>query len=135
MVLEFTIAGPPISHQTRNRALLQQWRDQVLADALKVWPAEAPPLEGFLQITVVYYHDGDSVRTDNDNLIKPIQDALIGLVYADDRQITDTHIRKTDLNGKFVVRNMSPVLAEAFCRGEEFLYIKVQKADNDGRLP
>lgn len=65
---------------------------------------------------------------------KPIQDALIGLVYVDDRLITDTQIRKTDLNGSFKVRGMSRILAEGFCSGNEFLHIKVEDAPNHQEL-
>jgi crossover junction endodeoxyribonuclease RusA len=65
---------------------------------------------------------------DNDNMLKPIQDALNRLIYEDDRQITDTAVRKTDINGSFRVRGMSSVLAEGFCRGNEFLHIKVEHA-------
>jgi len=125
---EFIIDGPPISHQTRNAARLRVWQKAVHVAAAQQWPAEAPPVKGRLRFTLTYYHDGVSVRIDNDNLVKPIQDALNGLVYVDDRQITDTHIRKTDLNGSFRVRGMSPVLAEGFCRGNEFLYIRIEVA-------
>jgi Holliday junction resolvase RusA-like endonuclease len=41
-----------------------------------------------LQLTVVPYHEGDTVQVDNDNPVKPIQDAVIGLMSIDDRQIT-----------------------------------------------
>ena len=47
------------------------------------------------------YHEGESVRIDNDNMVKPIQDALIGLIYPDDRWITDTIVRKTSIDGFF----------------------------------
>ncbi len=67
-------------------------------------------------------------------MIKPIQDALNDLVYVDDRLITDTQIRKTDLNGSFRVRGMSAVLAEGFCRGNEFLYIRIEEAPNHQEL-
>jgi hypothetical protein len=93
-----------------------------------------PPVRVSLRFSVTYYHDGVSVRIDNDNLVKPIQDALNGLVYADDRQITDTYVRKTDLNGSFRVRGMSPVLAEGFCRGTEFLYLRVELAPDHEEL-
>jgi crossover junction endodeoxyribonuclease RusA len=71
---------------------------------------------------------------DNDNLVKPIQDALNALVYADDGLITDTSLRKTDLNGRFQVRGMSPILAEGFCSGEEFLHIRIEAAPDHGVL-
>ena len=57
-----------------------------------------------------------------------MQDALNGMVYVDDRQITDTVVRKTDLNGSFRMRGMSPVLAEGFCRGTAFLYVRIERA-------
>jgi Holliday junction resolvase RusA-like endonuclease len=42
-----------------------------------------------LKLTVVYYHERDSVLIDHDDMTKLIQDALAGLVYNKDRQITD----------------------------------------------
>jgi crossover junction endodeoxyribonuclease RusA len=131
---EFTVDGPPISHQTRNAARLRMWQHTVRAAAARRWPAGTPPSTERLRLTVTYYHDGVSVRIDNDNMVKPIQDALIGLVYEDDHQITDTYVRKTDLNGSFRVRGMSPVLAEGFCRGSEFLYVRVELAPDHEEL-
>jgi crossover junction endodeoxyribonuclease RusA len=106
----------------------------VRAAATQRWPANTPPIQVRLRFTVTYYHDGVSVRIDNDNMVKPIQDALNGLVYEDDRQITDTYVRKTDLNGSFRVRGMSPVLAEGFCRGKEFLYVRIDVAPDHEEL-
>jgi hypothetical protein len=85
-------------------------------------------------MTVVYYHDGEHVRIDNDNLVKPIQDALIGLIYQDDRLITGTTVRKTSLDGRFRVRRMSRVLADAFVDGREFLHIRVDEDPDTGDL-
>jgi crossover junction endodeoxyribonuclease RusA len=125
---EFIVAGPPVSHQTRRPERLQAWKQTVRDAALRRWPAGQQPLHVRLKILVSYYHDGVAIRMDNDNMIKPIQDALNGLVYEDDRQITDTLVRKTDINGSFRVRGMSPVLAEGFVNGKEFLYIRVEPA-------
>jgi crossover junction endodeoxyribonuclease RusA len=132
---EFTVAGPPLSHQTRNRAKLQVWRETVRARANQRWPQGDPPSATAVKIIVSYYHDGPAVRIDNDNLLKPIQDALNGLVYEDDSLITDTISRKTNLDGRFRVRGMSPVLAEGFCTGEEFLHIRIEAAPDHGVLP
>ena len=79
-------------------------------------------------ITVSYYHRGNAVRIDNDNMVKPIQDALIGIVYQDDRWITDTRVRKTSIDGAFYIRGYPLLLLEAFSRGEEFLHIVVDRA-------
>ena len=131
---EFIVAGPPVSYQTRKRARLQAWVATVRNEAARYWPPGQPPATGRLKITVVYYHDAVSVRVDNDNMLKPIQDALQGIVYVNDFQVTDTSVRKTNLDGLFAVRGMSRVLAEGFCRGVEFLYIKVEDAPDHMRI-
>lgn len=131
---EFIVDGPPVSHQTRNPERLRAWRTKVRNAAMQYWPTGLSPLTSWLKLTVTYYHDGVAVRIDNDNMVKPIQDALIGLVYVDDRQITDTQIRKTDINGSFRVRGMSPVLAKGFCQGYEFLYIRIEMAPDHEEL-
>src|SRR5262249_7176186 len=87
-------------------------------------------LSGILRMTVSYYHKGPAVRIDNDNMVKPIQDALIGLVYQDDRLITDTMIRKTNIDGPFYVRGSSLLLLEALSKGDEFLHIIIDEAPN-----
>jgi Holliday junction resolvase RusA-like endonuclease len=131
---EFTIPGPPVSQQTSNRANLQAWKGTVRAQAAARWPAGDAPHTEDVQITVTYFHDGPAVRMDNDNLLKPIQDALNALVYVDDRQITDCNVRKTDLDGRFQVRGMSPALAEAFSNGQEFLHVRVEARPDHGEL-
>ena len=85
-------------------------------------------------LKVCYFHDRLSIRLDNDNLVKPIQDALNGLIYADDQLITDTLLRKTCLDGAFRVRGLSPVLAKGFETGQEFLHIVVDSAPDHGDL-
>lgn len=77
-------------------------------------------------LTIIHFYD--SVSMDIDNLPKPILDALKGLVYLDDEQITDVVCRKRNLHGDFRLENPSSVLAEGFGRGNEFLYILVENA-------
>jgi Holliday junction resolvase RusA-like endonuclease len=131
---EFTVAGPPLSQQAKDRTRLQSWKNTVRAEAARRWPRGQPAYTGPLFITVVYYHEGVTIRMDNDNMVKPIQDALNGLVYLDDRQNTDTRVRKTPLDGSFRVRGMSAVLAEGFVRGVEFLHVKVEEAPDHAEL-
>ena len=65
---------------------------------------------------------------DVDNIPKLILDAMNGLVYVDDDQVTDLVCRKRNLNGDLRVVNPSSVLAEGFDRGNEFLYVVVEDA-------
>jgi Holliday junction resolvase RusA-like endonuclease len=130
---EFTVEGPPLSHQTKNKAGLQEWRNTVRAAAARSW-SQTDPLTGELRMTVTYYHEGPAIRMDNDNMVKPIQDALNGLVYLDDRQITDTVVRKTDINGAFIVRGASLILLQAFTSGKEFVHITIDSAPSHSNL-
>jgi crossover junction endodeoxyribonuclease RusA len=124
---EFTVPGPPVSHQSRNKAKLEAWRRSVRDAAALRW-GTAAALGVRLKISVCYYHEGRAVRIDNDNMVKPIQDALNGLVYQDDRLITDTVVRKTNIDGLFCVRGYSLVLLAALAKGDEFVHIVVAEA-------
>src|SRR2546428_12513278 len=73
-----------------------------------------------------YFYDSGSM--DIDNVPKPISDALKGLVYLDDEQVTDIVCRKRNLNRELRVENLSLVLAEGFSRGNQFLYIVIEEA-------
>lgn len=130
---EFFVEGPPLSQRTKNPSRLREWKDYVRNEAAKLWQAQ-DPYEGALKLTVVYYHERHSVLIDHDNMIKPIQDALAGLVYKNDRQITDAHTRKTNINGRFRVRHLSPVYARAFASGKEFIYIRIEEAPSHEEL-
>ena len=77
-----------------------------------------------LQITYFY----NAVAMDVDNIVKPIQDAMIGLAYDDDDQITDILVRKRKLSSNFDLDNLSLVLANGFDRKTEFSYILVTDA-------
>jgi Holliday junction resolvase RusA-like endonuclease len=131
---EFTVPGPPVSHQTHDRARLAIWKETVRRSAAVSWPFESPA-DTPLKIAVTYYHEGAAVRIDNDNLLKPIQDALNGLVYEDDRQITDTFVRKTSIDGRFQVRRAPMTLLEAFAQGDEFIHVLVTDAPDHAELP
>ena len=112
---------------------LQAWRQTVRTAAEKNWQKDAPSKQS-LRIVVSYFHEGSTVRIDNDNLLKPIQDSLNGLIYEDDRQITDTVVRKTPIDGRFYVRGASLVLLHAFSHGDEFLQIVIEEAPDHGVL-
>jgi crossover junction endodeoxyribonuclease RusA len=77
-------------------------------------------------LAIMYFYDG--VAMDLDNLPKPILDALKGLVYLDDDQVTDIVCRKRNRNSDLRLENPSSVLGEGFRRGNEFLYIVVEEA-------
>ncbi|HDS00392.1 MAG TPA: RusA family crossover junction endodeoxyribonuclease [candidate division Zixibacteria bacterium] len=123
---EFTVEGTPISQQAKKRRILNQWKAQVRRTARKYWPHNQPPAKDQLRITLTYFYKFEAL--DVDNMIKPIQDSLIGLVYHDDRQITDVYSRKRKLNTSFRLLNVSPAIARGLASGREFLHILIEDA-------
>ncbi len=123
---EFILDGPPVSQQARRRDRLRAWKVTVRQEAEKYWLSEQKATTGFVMLQVTYFYD--AIAIDVDNIVKPIQDAIIGLAYVDDDQITDVLVRKRNLSSNFRIENMTPTLAEGFSRGNEFLHIVVTDA-------
>ena len=132
--VEFTVKGPPVSAQSNNPSLLQSWKDAVRTEAIKACAGLAVPLAGPVRFVCVNYYEGPAQPLDDDNMVKAIRDALQGVVYENDRQITDSAVRQTIIDGAFRVRGASAVLLMAFSRGDEFVYIKVEPAPSHAKL-
>jgi crossover junction endodeoxyribonuclease RusA len=124
---EFHVEGPPVSFQTKNRSNLQAWKQMVSNAAAHAWNNRQPPTAESLKFTITY----DAVATgDVDNIIKPIQDALNGLIYVDDSQITDVSCRKRQSNLPFVFHQISDTLLDGLTLYDEFLHIVIEAAPN-----
>ncbi|MEH1897006.1 MAG: RusA family crossover junction endodeoxyribonuclease [Nostoc sp.] len=128
---EFIVDGPPVSQQARKRGKgnrLQDWKKTVRQEAEKYWSSEQKTATGLVMLQITYFYDSDQM--DVDNIVKPIQDAIKGLAYVDDKQVSDLVVRKRNLSGNFRIENMTPILAEGFARGNEFLHIVIIDAPN-----
>ncbi|RSZ59045.1 RusA family crossover junction endodeoxyribonuclease [Massilia atriviolacea] len=86
--VDFPIPGRPVSLQTKNRQHLQAWKRFVRDQATMVWTPGRPPVSSrALRCSIVYLCG--SAPADVDNIVKPIQDALAGVVFKDDLQVSD----------------------------------------------
>ncbi len=91
------------------------------------------PADGPVCITLIYlYYDRP---LDVDNIIRPIQDALIGLAFANDSIVTDIIIRRRQLGGNFDRIGASPVLIEGLEYNAEFVYVHIGDAPPQEQLP
>ncbi|SRR5712691_9138697 len=131
---EFVVDGPPVSAQGSSRGRAA-WQARVLAAAAARWPAGEAPCEVPVAIRITHFYDGTNGRpADVDNIIKPIQDALKGLVYLDDHQVADTRSRRRDISGAFRIRGLAPEVAVALALGREFLHIQISVPQPDEHL-
>lgn len=124
---EFIVFGPPLSLQTKNRMRLQAWKKTVRQVAARRWRRRkwVKPITDDVEVRICYYYDREP--PDVDNIIKPIVDALAGLVYVNDKQVVNASSRKRNINHAFRVRRMSAVLASGFVAGEDFVHVKVSR--------
>lgn len=129
-MLEFIIPRRPLSHQTKNRANLQAWKVYVKGIANLHWSNSLILYGTDLRLTLVYLCDDSPA--DIDNIIKPIQDAMVGVVYEDDIQISDVDSHRRYLTDTIIITGLPQLLADALEVGDEAVYVKVEKADELG---
>ena len=72
---------------------------------------------------------------DDDNMVKPIRDALNKFVYNDDRQIRYSETIHQSIDAPIRIRKASRILLDAFCKGDEFLYVRIDEAPDFIQLP
>jgi crossover junction endodeoxyribonuclease RusA len=59
--------------------------------------------------------------------VKPIQDALVGVAYVDDRQVIDLVVSARSKTGNYQIR-MTSTLASGFRGNSDFVYIVVEES-------
>ena len=93
--------------------------------AERQWSSQ-DPLPGDVMVTITYFFDGAIL--DVDNIPKPILDALNGLVYSDDSQVSDILCRRRDRRRELRIQNASPMLLDYIDKPGQFLHITVDNA-------
>lgn len=58
-------------------------------------------------------------------MAKPVLDAMQGIVYGNDRQVQRVQAEWCDIEGSYIVRFMSSVVAASLSAGKEFLWVRV----------
>lgn len=101
---------------------MQAWKRRVRS-ACGAAQVGRPVLDGNVILRVTHFCD--TPIGDVDNLVKPIQDALQGVVYINDSQVRDVIGNRRNINASFKIRFMSMVLASAFSDGHPFVHIRV----------
>jgi crossover junction endodeoxyribonuclease RusA len=127
------VLGVPASLQARGPTRAR-WKAAVAAAARTAWPVGEGPLQRKLLIHITCFHDS-APPLDVDNMLKPIQGALIGIVYLDDGQLMETHGYLRDVNEPYVVRGMTSAQADGFVSNQPFVHVRVELPPSTARLP
>jgi crossover junction endodeoxyribonuclease RusA len=134
LFLEFTVARRPVSHQSKNKTSLNSWRTAVRAGAAAALGAK-PLAIGRLKCTIINFHEGIQAPLDDDNMVKPIRDAMNGLAYDDDRQITHSETIQIGIDEPIKIRRATAALLAAFHKGDAFVYVRIESAPEFIQLP
>jgi Holliday junction resolvase RusA-like endonuclease len=124
--IEFVIPKRPVSLQAKAKSL-RKWKSYVSAEAAKVYagvPLSSPPL----RCTIVYL-SGDS-PADIDNIIKPIQDALINILFEDDFIIYDVDCHRRSLTSPLDIISLPEILQKNAIEGNECVYVRISKSED-----
>lgn len=120
LVYRIIVPGIPRSSRARSR---HTWMSQVASIARTVCTTL---LQGNrLQIEIAVYYTG-LPTFDNDNVLKPICDALEGICYNNDHQISRHLIERHPIQGySGRIQNPSTGLLGALAAGRDFVYIEL----------
>jgi hypothetical protein len=126
VLAEFLVPRRPVSAQAKRRKTLQTWKEFVRQQAAQAWQGKPSITAGPLQLTLVYLYDGP--RADADNIIKPIQDALSGVIFSDDTLVTDVESHLRPLSTTFEAARLPQPLLAHLATKSEGVYLRLSRA-------
>lgn len=130
---EFIVAGTPISSQSANRERLRDWKQSVRQSARAAW--SGPLVREPIYLKVTYFYVGFDGGLDNDNILKPIQDALEGVVFEDDHLVHIVTVIRCNLDREFAVPTTSRNVVQALERRRDFVHVVVDRLPAFEDLP
>lgn len=130
--IEFIFDGPPLSLQSKSGAKKTAYKNRVALAAQAILPVGFVPTADEVEITITYYYE--NIIGDVDNIIKPIQDSLNGIIYDDDQRVKDSRSRRKDINGSYKIKSASPVILQGFANGKDFVHVRIDLATENQEL-
>ena len=130
---EFVLPRGPVSQQARRQERLREWK-RLVAERARL-ALEEPGVLATTPVALRLLYLYDEVAVDVDNVLKPILDALIGVLLEDDALVTDVEIRRRRLGIALAVDDISPILAAGFALGHEFVYVALTDAPPQDVFP
>jgi crossover junction endodeoxyribonuclease RusA len=120
--LEFVVMGTPISAQGSGEAK-RLWTKRIRSAADEVLNSADQLSNDNLVLRIAYFYM-DAPAADLDNIVKPIQDALKGIAFADDVQVVDLIASMRPKAGNDRIE-MSANLSRGFAGHSDFVHVVV----------
>ena len=98
--------------------------ERVASEARSRWPVgQKMAAAADVTVTITNFHLGG--HHDVDNVIKPILDAMNGVIYMDDRYVIRVISQRVDLSDRSVIQAPSALVAEGLEAFPEFVHVVV----------
>lgn len=124
---EFVVYGTPVSHQGRNAAARDEWKDLVAKTCQACIPDATTPTFRRIGVTLFYFPD-EEMTGDIDNIVKYTLDGLNGLLYQDDKQIERVAVQKFEPRRLATFTAPSRTLLNCVSGAKPALYIRITQA-------
>jgi len=122
---DFLVPKRPLSYQAKDGAHKAQWKEFVYGRAYATWKG-LPVSQEYLRFCLVYLCEDDP--PDINNIIKPVQDALNGLVYCDDNLVIDVQGHLRMVGDLIDVTGLPRLLQDAIVGGVDCVYVRIDES-------
>src|SRR4026209_2153451 len=121
-MIEFAVMGTPLSQQASS-GRKAAWKSQVAGEATgaSTFGYICP-----LRVTLAYFCP--VLGVDIDNIVKPILDAMKGILYQDDRRIVQVHSLAIEFADAARIANVTTAIAAGLAGGGDFVLVRVDPA-------
>jgi Holliday junction resolvase RusA-like endonuclease len=135
--IEFLIRDTPRSHQSKNVAAKEKWK-QTVASAARARVNTLGDLF-YLDVRVlaatIFYFPLAPMEGDVDNIVKLIIDGMANVIYPDDRLLQRVVVQKFEPDVELVIHSLSTTLEEATRAERPVIYIRVDDDLSWRKLP
>jgi hypothetical protein len=135
--MEFIVVGAPRSANANPRSR-RRWRERVARAARERLREEDGPTAQDVAVLIIYFYQGETTL-DVDNIAKSLLDGLKGMLFRDDRQVSELVVRKSRLSAGLSLTGASLYLLDAVERmsqdTSDFVYVRVDPAPDHGNIP
>jgi hypothetical protein len=114
--MEFIVSGAPRSANANPRSR-RRWRDRVGEAAQEALRQPNLPMDREFAVVIIYFYRGDTTL-DVDNIAKSLLDGIKGVMFRDDRQVSQLLVRRPRLSAGLSLTGASPFLLDAIERME-----------------
>jgi Endodeoxyribonuclease RusA len=135
--MEFIVVGAPRSAKANPRSR-RRWRERVARAARESLREEDGPTAHDVAVLIIYFYQGETTL-DVDNIAKSLLDGLKGVLFQDDRQVSELVVRKSRLSAGLSLTGASLYLLDAVERmsleDSDFVYVRVDASPDHGNIP